>query len=204
MTWMLTASGRAVDLRWIGQDYIDIRDIAHALAQLNRFCGHACRPYSVAEHSVLVSMIAEQVFRLDAAGQLAALLHDAHEAYTGDLTGPMKQLIGPPFLEEERRIQAAVLRHFNVTTAYTAHHYMIKRADLMALATERRDLMPGHPEPWPELAGIDPVDWTNLNEVGADFTWQDWRQIFLDRFAELNHAVAERAHEISHPKEPQA
>ena len=72
----------------------DIGHIAHSLAQINRFTGHASRPYSVAEHSLLVCDIAERYFGLDVHGQLAALLHDAHEAYTTDLSTPAKAEVG--------------------------------------------------------------------------------------------------------------
>ena len=49
MTHMLTSTGHTVDLRWIRHEAVDLRDIAHHLAQINRYTGACARPYSVAE-----------------------------------------------------------------------------------------------------------------------------------------------------------
>lgn len=54
MTWMLTATGAAIDLRFMPPAQISLLDIAHHLARLDRFAGACSRPYSVAEHSLLV------------------------------------------------------------------------------------------------------------------------------------------------------
>lgn len=66
-----------------------IRDIARSLSMTMRFRGHTSFPYSVAQHSVMVSRMLEQ----DGASipeQAAGLLHDAHEAYVGDVPTPLK------------------------------------------------------------------------------------------------------------------
>lgn len=69
-----------------------IEAIAHSLAQINRF-GHASRPYSVAEHSLLVCEIVKSM-GLDCHAQRAALMHDAHEAFTGDVATPHQSRAG--------------------------------------------------------------------------------------------------------------
>lgn len=79
-----TVTGRLVDLDHPHADDIDIEDIAHSLSQICRFTGQTRVPYSVAEHSVLVSYKVPQPLAL------AALLHDAHEAYIGDISRGMK------------------------------------------------------------------------------------------------------------------
>ncbi len=68
---------------------IDIRDIAHSLSLQCRFGGHCSKFYSVAEHSILVSMILMNTgaSKLD---QMAGLLHDAEEAYLPDIPAPIK------------------------------------------------------------------------------------------------------------------
>lgn len=71
--------------------HVRLGDIKVALAKLCRYNGHVDRFYSVAEHSVLVSRIAE--IRGDEEAIIPALFHDAHEAYTGDQPSPQKDMI---------------------------------------------------------------------------------------------------------------
>ena len=91
--WILTAHGHEVDLAYTRPNLITLPDVAHALGQINRFNGHCRRPYSVAEHSLLVLDIIEHLFApANVHCRLAALLHDAHEAYVGDMSSPVKHL----------------------------------------------------------------------------------------------------------------
>jgi uncharacterized protein len=193
MTWMITRTGAHFELEHVAPLSISTLDIAHALANINRFTGHAMRPYSVAEHSLLVVEIMEREFGVRQPGPLlAGLLHDAHEAYTGDLSSPMKDMIDAAsngaWRREEQRIADAVLLRFNILFTSQAHHELVKRADLMALATEQRDLLPATLQPWPCLQGVEPAGWVDLNQRDH-FDWEDWKQAFLDRFAELNFAL---------------
>jgi hypothetical protein len=77
-------SGELVNLRALRPDQIEIDDIAHALSQQCRFVGHSPQYYSVAQHSVIVSTMVPAAFAL------AALLHDASEAYLGDVSHFLK------------------------------------------------------------------------------------------------------------------
>ena len=102
--WITTATGRDFPLAGLptlmqgAQPCIE--DIAHALAQINRYTGHAARPYSVGEHSLLVCDIV-RAKGLNAHAQLLALLHDAHEAYCGDVASPTKTVLGAAWLQFE-------------------------------------------------------------------------------------------------------
>lgn len=188
---MLTCTGAQVDLRCMRTDDISLLDIAHALANINRYTGHAVRPMSVAEHSLLVVEIMEREQGASAPDVLlAALLHDAHEAYIGDLATPLKQLLGPLWAREEGRIQKSVLARFGALNVYWRHERAIKAADLQALATERRDLMPDGGPAWPSLDGVQAVSWINLRSRDG-MGWEDWRQAYLDRFAVLYAIDAE-------------
>lgn len=129
---------------------VDINTIAKALSRLNRFCGHTSRPYSVAEHSLLVcDILLDQGYNCMV--QMAGLLHDAHEAYIGDVSSPIKAELGAVWESFEHRHMQALRRHFALITTFTSYRREIKQADLVALATERRDLLdytPGVDRPW--------------------------------------------------------
>lgn len=190
MTWMLTATATAFELGRPRAGEVQLADIAHQLALINRFNGATTRPYSVAEHSLLVAEIFErQLGMANPAARLAALMHDAHECYLGDITSPVKRHLGEECRVLEASLERAVQERYGLRTAAAAYRRQIRDADLIALATERRDLMPPHPGHWPGLDGVEPADWVNLNDQ-ARFTWQDWRQTFTELFNELNYARA--------------
>lgn len=198
MTWMLTHTGREHHLSGIGQqlNVPTIEEIAHALAQINRFTGHCTRPYSVAEHSLLVAQIAANEGASPAA-QLAALLHDAHEAYTGDVSSPAKRAIGMQWEVFEHAQAVGVHAALGVRTAMQAHRADIRRWDLMALATERRDLTTWNPDTHTPLAILDtpgqvvaPWHRTNLKSAErAQRPWDEWKEIFLNEYSYLRKAV---------------
>lgn len=140
--WFLSFKGRQLwpcDLR---PEEIDIEEVAHGLSLICRF-GAQCRLfYSVAQHSVLV---AEQLPRRL---RLCGLLHDATEAYLGDMIRPLKRL--PQFagyVDLERRAWAAIAARFDLPAEMPPE---VKEADNRMLITERRDLLPAHPWPWKE------------------------------------------------------
>lgn len=129
-------------------DDVAIEDIAHGLAYQCRFNGQTSAFYSVAQHSLMVMSLVPKSERL------AALLHDAAEAYLGDMVKPLKNLF-PEFSAIEARVTEIIGQRFGVDL--THFHPSIKAADLVALATEKRDLMPHSTEPWLALAGVEPL-----------------------------------------------
>jgi 5'-deoxynucleotidase YfbR-like HD superfamily hydrolase len=152
-----------------------VSDIAHALSQLCRFGGHTRQFYSVAQHSVLVSHIVRVEYRLQ------ALLHDAAEAYCGDIMSPLKNLPAmAPYREHERVLQSRLFDAFGVirTEESTA---AVKAADLQMLATERRDLMAPNNAQWPILDGILPRQSSIAPLMPAAAETQ-----FMKRFKELS------------------
>lgn len=145
---ILTASGWPMSLTFPTWRCIDDQDIAQALSRICRFCGHSRQFYSVAQHCVHVSEI---VPREDA---LAALLHDATEAYIGDLVSPLKSML-PAYKAIEQRLWSAIAQRFSVDPVLPAS---VKQADLQLLAIERRDLLPDSPMEWPCLENIEPLE----------------------------------------------
>lgn len=156
MTWILTRAGLKFDLLQPTAAMVDPSDIAHSLSMQCRFNGHTRSFYSVAQHCLLVADL------VPIEHQLAALLHDATEAYVGDMVRPLKEGMrdyaasyGARCLYEEieHRVWVAICQRFNLAAELPA---CVKHADLVALATEKRDLMPEHHEGWPCLDGIQP------------------------------------------------
>lgn len=147
MTHILTATGKRFALYEPDADLIDPRDISHSLSNLCRFNGHTREFYSVAQHCC---MVADLVPEED---KLAALLHDGTEAYVGDMVRPLKEWMHT-YQDVENWIWERICTRFNLDLALPAsvHH-----ADLVALATERRDLMPADPAVWDCLFGSDPM-----------------------------------------------
>jgi len=143
MSWMQTYTGKALHFHNPIKKEICIEDIAHALSRICRFNGHTQDHYSVAQHSVYVSRL------VPSDDKLAALLHDATEAYIGDMVSPLKKLI-PDFSTYEDRLWSVIAGKYGIPKVMPAS---VKKADLTMLSVECRDLMHGNPLEW----GIEPA-----------------------------------------------
>lgn len=212
---ILISTGQSISLRAPDYTQLTVTGIAHSLAQINRFTGHSHRPYSVAEHSLLVSEIITQ-HGGGTLAQLAGLMHDAHEALVGDCTSPLKAEMRrmaaaqtfesdtlpvartwSHFDRAEAAAEAAVRMAFGLLNLSSAYKGLVHAADMTALATERRDLLPASPEAWPCLHGVSPVRTIDLlSSERCAYSWADWRDAFIERYAELDHA--RKAFERSH------
>lgn len=128
-------------------DRVAIEDIAHGLAYQCRFNGQTCEFYSIAQHSLVVASLVPGHLRF------AALMHDAAEAYCGDMVKPLKAVL-PQFARIEDQVGCLIAEAFQIDFSDYAP---IKRADLIALATEKRDLMPHSTERWAYLDDIQPL-----------------------------------------------
>jgi len=130
--WMQTFGGRKLYPTRPDSRVVDIEDIAHALSQICRFGGHTRKPYSVAQHSVLLSYECRREDRVN------ALLHDAAEAYLGDVVRPFKLQI-PWFRPLENRSLRAISRALGVPSIREPRKLV--RVHEALLASERRDLL---------------------------------------------------------------
>ncbi len=133
-----TLAGHAFDPKNVSIDKISINDIAHALSNLCRYAGHCRKFYCVAEHSVLTYRIAKELWPDDLEAQWAALLHDATEAYVGDVPSPLKVLL-PNYVEIEDSLARKIARVFKIRNTKDIRA-KVKRVDMAALATEAPNL----------------------------------------------------------------
>lgn len=187
MSWFQTRSGQVFDFEDPSPDAINIEDIAHALSKQCRFNGHCIEFYSVAQHSCYVCDIITHRNWRSKRVQLAALLHDAAEAYTGDMVAPLKYIL-PGFRRVEKRVEQAIWeKFFNGTTPERMGiANEIRRADMIMLATEKRDLMEPCWKEWEVLEGIEPMK----SQIEA-WTIETARREFLSRFRRLHEQTTE-------------
>jgi len=148
VTWIETFSGKRFDLLAPQTDQVDLVDIAHALARINRFTGHTTFPYSVAEHALHVEWLVGGGPLL----RCLALHHDDSEAYVGDVSAPMKWTMRKMAEEDkmlpsyfdiiEDRVQDTILAALSLPPPTPDQKKLIKLADLTLLAAERQVFMP--------------------------------------------------------------
>lgn len=161
-------SGAWLDLLDPSSSDFTIDDIAHGLAHTCRYAGQADGFYSVAEHSLLVSEVAVGY-------EFAGLLHDAAEAFIGDVTRPLKQLL-PEYKRIEALVEAAIFARFGISGVSQE----VKKADLRVLAAEQAQLMPEGTDAWAEEAGIDAAC-VQVERLAPDVA----KTRFLQRYKEL-------------------
>lgn len=168
--WIQTYSGKQfwpLDPR---PDEIEINDIAHALGMMCRFAGHVERFYSVAEHSLLLSLNAPDEFKL------WALLHDATEAYLVDIPRPIKPYL-TNYVDIENYLMKAIAEKFGLGS--TIIPSAVKAMDHRILLDEQIQNMK------PQVVAWDPIPG---GELGVKLLYLEPREAetrFLDQFHKL-------------------
>src|SRR6185436_14084239 len=141
--WQRMLSGRRLDLLDPSALDVEIEDIAHGLARVARWNGQTSGPhiFSVAQHTLLVEVIARRRTSLDRRARLAILLHDAPEYVIGDMITPFKAVIGDSYKAVERRLLSAIHLRFGLPAALPAElTRLIKSADRAAAHLEATKL----------------------------------------------------------------
>lgn len=164
--WIQTYTGKAVRILNPRPQDVHIHDIAHALANICRYTGHVKKHYSVAEHCVHVSRDTGMV----------GLMHDATEAYVGDVSSPLKRCI-PKYKKIEQLHWLAICSAFELPAVLPK---AVHEADLRMLVTEARDLMGPRPYDWT----IDVEPYSDIS-VAVPMTALEAEYKFLERFHEL-------------------
>ena len=152
--WTQTASGKAFDYFDTDPCSIDIFDIAYSLSGMSRYHGHSRPRINVAQHSVMCAWVAPPDLKFE------ALMHDAHEAYMGDIGWPFKQAVKElckdlevpnPLEQMETRLRCAVAGRFGLQKIIPAG---VREIDMRMLETERRWAMVKPPRPWASVNAL--------------------------------------------------
>lgn len=160
---------------------VHIADIARSLSAHPRYLGHTNEPFSVAQHSVAVSVQVE-VWNGSEEDQLLGLMHDAAEAYCGDLPRPLRDKLndrGGAYDSVMEEVEQVIGRAFDIPAQKTK---IVDQADSRVYGLERQgvsehrdidvsEVKPAHPKVAKVLSGY----WTPAQA----------RQRFLDRFAQF-------------------
>lgn len=171
--WMLTYTGQRVDPLDVRSFLINIEDIAHSLAMQCRYGGHSNRFYSVAEHSVLISRALESNSYSEGIA-FAGLLHDAAEAYIGDIITPLKTQISYAIKFHEHSALREIFMKFGAPWPI---HPIVHSYDKRIASTEMKTLFRFLIEQDPDTRPLD-VDISGWNPEDAEAE-------FLKRFHEL-------------------
>ena len=156
-----TFSGIAFDLLNPQPEMILLKDIIHSLSLINRFNGAAKFPYSVAQHSLYVAGLLPDELKLH------GLLHDAPEAYVGDMVSPLKKIM-TEYKEVEANIARVVANVFGLSYPAPAE---VKKADLAVLSAEREQVLNPSYGPWykdfplPADIHIEEMSWSQVKDL---------------------------------------
>lgn len=161
MTQLRTVSGIWVDILDPKSEQITLHDIAHQLSLVCRFGGAIKEHYSVAAHSIWVSHTVPPEHALQ------GLLHDAAEAYLGDMPTPLKNLL-PEYKKIEQRFWEVIANKFNVPVELAE---VVKEVDQQAYIRERAWYQDGDRSHAWEV-------YLNKDRIASHF---------IERFVELNH-----------------
>lgn len=143
------ASGLLININNPTVDMICIDDVASALSKICRFGGHSNDFYSVAQHSVIVAKLAPGYLCRE------ALLHDATEAYLGDVIKPLKNILGAAYEDIEARFMDIICKKFDLSPLRLLE---VKQYDKQALSLEHEYFIKGDVVTW-----FDTMNDINLN-----------------------------------------
>lgn len=180
--WMQVASGGKFFPLDPRPEEVEIDDIANGLALTCRYGGQGCitKFYSVAEHSMLMAEYA-----LDLQGMwikdrerlaLAALMHDAAEAYAGDMVVAMKHSL-TDFSQIENNIQWIILEKYNLWEDSLKWADVVKQLDHRIVVNEKAVLF--HPTQEWATDSLKPLPGVNIMCYDSITAKNKWLELFF-------------------------
>lgn len=129
----LLSNGKLADTFQLTPEDVTIDILSHGLANINRYSGHTLHPYSVAQHSLVLTQICEPGL------EKAALLHDAAEMFIGDIPYPMKKALGEAYDEIEEDLNCQIFDIWGVPYSLMME---LEDLDRQVCINEMRDFFP--------------------------------------------------------------
>ena len=152
---MIMPSGMRVNPFLYNPLDFNIADIACNLSLINRFGGYV--HWSVGQHSLLVENILlhnekfkDRAAKLDKFNhvRMYALLHDAPEAYLGDVISPVKRYgVTTAYRDADLRIMQVITDLLGLKVSQLAMD-LVHEADVLAMYVEATALRPDHEAMW--------------------------------------------------------
>ena len=130
-------NGKVIDFNNIKDYDFTVEEIADLLSHVKRFNGYGM---DVASHSLWV---ARALFYLTGNPHIAllGLMHDAQEAYIGDIATPVKDVAGGDWNRLENNVQRAILWHLNLKHENNlGAEKLVKILDQVSLKLEYRQM----------------------------------------------------------------
>jgi hypothetical protein len=174
--WVETSEGRF----YLHHPTFPIKAMAHSLSQVNRYNGHGKFPYSVATHSVLVSLLMQELRLGD---PFEGFMHDGHEFVISDIASPWKASL-PDYARLEQFLESQLRKEHGLPPVITEG---CKTADVLARLIEAPQLLPSGGRDWPDHDHLRPLAY-KMRLQGwriPELTWQESKQAYLARYREL-------------------
>jgi 5'-deoxynucleotidase YfbR-like HD superfamily hydrolase len=191
-----TVTGQLVDIGNPDPSTINIEDIAWGLSRMSRFCGQTVTPiaYNVAQHSLFVAEEVDSILKANVSRLslyqysdivLKALLHDAAEAYTGDLPSPVKHLekLRPIIIQIETGLMNAIYLSLGIVGPTEEEEKLIKQADRIAQKIEAHAFMPSRGKHWENLPT---VSLERLQQFSPPLDSLTSYKLFMNKFNSLH------------------
>ena len=170
--WIWTYTGKRFDILEPTFDQFDIEDIAVSLSRIPRFNGHTELPYTVAEHSVIISTLVPREY------QFMALMHEVTEPYMGDMNRPLKNYC-LYYKAIEDWLERTGFLAFSISYNFPE---VVREADYRLCRTEYEQLFIHKPPlRGTTFYGLKPYD-IKIEPVDS---WRIAKDQFLDRYHEL-------------------
>lgn len=172
MSYIRTFSGGKFYPLNANPEDVRIIDIAHHLSNQCRWAGAVKKFYSVAAHSLHVSMMVHKEHAL------AALLHDASESYLCDMPKPVKAGM-PEYANHEDNLQRVIAKAFGFQYPFSAE---VHQADQAALYLESKYFF----EFDRDVPPVEPPRHCNWNyEIVCSATPEQVKRWFLQEYERL-------------------